>query len=76
MEKLLKDFNIPAKNPSEEAQRKWRSAVTIVRNRQRRFRMVADLAKRSQAREKILKTQVCFITCHSVWFLRKHDKGK
>uniref|UniRef100_A0A5B7AEI8 Calcium-transporting ATPase n=1 Tax=Davidia involucrata TaxID=16924 RepID=A0A5B7AEI8_DAVIN len=57
MEKLLKDFDIPAKNPSEEAQRRWRSAVTVVRNRRRRFRMVVDLAKRSETRNKILKTQ-------------------
>ncbi|KAI8562324.1 hypothetical protein RHMOL_Rhmol03G0028100 [Rhododendron molle] len=57
MDSLLKDFDIPAKNPSEEAQRRWRSAVSVVRNRRRRFRMVADLVKRSAARTKILKTQ-------------------
>ncbi|KAH7855495.1 hypothetical protein Vadar_025549 [Vaccinium darrowii] len=57
MENMLKDFDISAKNPSEEAQRRWRSAVAVVRNRRRRFRMVADLAKRSAARTKILKTQ-------------------
>ncbi|KAA8518127.1 hypothetical protein F0562_015601 [Nyssa sinensis] len=57
MEKLLKDFDIPAKNQSEEAQKRWRSAVTIVRNRRRSFRMVADLDKRSELRKKILKTQ-------------------
>ncbi|KAI7990930.1 Calcium-transporting ATPase 4, plasma membrane-type [Camellia lanceoleosa] len=58
MEKMLrKDFDIPGKHPSEEAQRRWRSAVTIFRNRRRRFRMVADLAKRTQARTKILKAQ-------------------
>ncbi|KAA8517150.1 hypothetical protein F0562_017443 [Nyssa sinensis] len=57
METLLKDFNVPGKNASEEAQRRWRSAVRIVRNRRRRFRMIADLNKRSEARNKILKTQ-------------------
>ncbi|KAA8517155.1 hypothetical protein F0562_017448 [Nyssa sinensis] len=57
MENLLKDFELQAKNPSEEALRRWRSAVKIVRNRRRRFRMVADLAKRSEARNKILRIQ-------------------
>lgn len=52
MEKLLKDFDVEPKNPSVEAQRRWRSAVTIVKNRRRRFRMVADLAKRSEAEKK------------------------
>ncbi|PSS15687.1 Calcium-transporting ATPase [Actinidia chinensis var. chinensis] len=56
MENLLKDFNISSK-PSEEAQRRWRTAVTVVKNRRRRFRLVVDLAKRSEARNKILKTQ-------------------
>ncbi|XAR68483.1 Calcium-transporting ATPase [Bertholletia excelsa] len=57
MEKYLKDFDFPAKHPSEDVQRRWRSAVTIVRNRRRRFRMVADLVKRSEAKHKILKAQ-------------------
>ncbi|XP_030525872.1 putative calcium-transporting ATPase 11, plasma membrane-type isoform X1 [Rhodamnia argentea] len=52
MEKLLKDFDVDPKNPSVEAQRRWRAAVTIVKNRRRRFRMVADLAKRSEAEKK------------------------
>ncbi|GAB4851634.1 Alpha carbonic anhydrase 4 [Ancistrocladus abbreviatus] len=52
MEGLLKDFDVPAKNSSEEALRRWRKAVTIVRNRRRRFRMIADLDKRSQAETK------------------------
>ncbi|PKU64887.1 probable calcium-transporting ATPase 9, plasma membrane-type [Dendrobium catenatum] len=51
MEKFLKEnFDLPAKNPSEEVLRRWRSAVgAIVLNRKRRFRMVADLDKRSEA---------------------------
>ncbi|PKI42843.1 hypothetical protein CRG98_036641, partial [Punica granatum] len=52
MENLLKEFNVDHKNPSEEALRRWRNAVTIVKNRRRRFRMVADLAKRSEAERK------------------------
>ncbi|KAI6673784.1 hypothetical protein NL676_001690 [Syzygium grande] len=52
MERLLKDFDVEPKNPSEEAQKRWRSAVAIVKNRRRRFRMVADLAKRSEAERK------------------------
>ncbi|XP_037410470.1 calcium-transporting ATPase 1, plasma membrane-type-like isoform X4 [Triticum dicoccoides] len=47
---FLKTFDVPAKNPSEDAQRRWREAVgTLVKNRRRRFRMVPDLDKRSQA---------------------------
>ncbi|KAH7679360.1 P-type ATPase protein [Dioscorea alata] len=46
---LKKNFDFPPKNPSEEAQRRWRSAVgKIVKNRRRRFRMIPDLDKRSQ----------------------------
>jgi len=45
---LKEHFEVPAKNPSEEAQRRWRSAVGLVKNRRRRFRMVPDLDRRSQ----------------------------
>ncbi|XP_062203119.1 probable calcium-transporting ATPase 8, plasma membrane-type [Phragmites australis] len=46
---LQEQFDLPSKNPSEEAQRRWRSAVgTIVKNRRRRFRMVPDLDRRSR----------------------------
>ncbi|KAK6945261.1 LOW QUALITY PROTEIN: Cation-transporting P-type ATPase, C-terminal [Dillenia turbinata] len=49
MERYLKDnFEVPSKNSSTEALGRWRSAVTIVKNRRRRFRMVADLNKRNQ----------------------------
>ncbi|KAL5222196.1 hypothetical protein ABZP36_026909 [Zizania latifolia] len=55
---FLKSFEVPAKNPSEEAQRRWREAVgTLVKNRRRRFRMVPDLDKRSQAEIERRKTQ-------------------
>lgn len=48
---LLKDFELEPKNRSVEALRRWRSAVTLVKNRRRRFRMVADLEKRSEAEQ-------------------------
>ncbi|XP_006421285.2 putative calcium-transporting ATPase 11, plasma membrane-type [Citrus clementina] len=59
MDKFLnwKDFDVEHKNPSEEALRRWRSAVSIVKNRRRRFRMVADLVKRSEGEKKKLKIQ-------------------
>ncbi|XP_020211610.1 putative calcium-transporting ATPase 11, plasma membrane-type [Cajanus cajan] len=49
--RLLKDFELHHKNPSLEALRRWRSAVALVKNRRRRFRMVADLDKRSEAEQ-------------------------
>ncbi|KAF2289367.1 hypothetical protein GH714_035430 [Hevea brasiliensis] len=52
MESLLKDFEVEHKNPSEEALRRWRNAVSIVKNPRRRFRHVADLVKRSVAEKK------------------------
>ncbi|KAK7318747.1 hypothetical protein RJT34_03454 [Clitoria ternatea] len=51
MESLLKDFELQHKNPSIKALRRWRSAVTLVINHRRCFRMVADLDKRSQAEQ-------------------------
>lgn len=55
---LLKDFEIDAKNPSEETQRKWRRAVSLVRNRRRRFRHVPDLNKRAEVQFKVRQAQV------------------
>lgn len=54
---LRKNFAVEPKRPSEEALRRWRSAVALVKNRSRRFRMVADLAKRAEAdrRRKIIQ---------------------
>ncbi|KAJ1274113.1 hypothetical protein BS78_05G037800 [Paspalum vaginatum] len=50
---LREHFDLPPKNPSEEAQRRWRDAVgAIVKNRRRRFRHVADLESRSQNEHK------------------------
>ncbi|KAK9181159.1 hypothetical protein WN944_024296 [Citrus x changshan-huyou] len=60
-----KDFDVEHKNPSEQALRRWRSAVSIVKNRRRRFRMVADLVKRSEAEKKKLKIQ---LVCRSFLF--------
>ncbi|GKU92237.1 hypothetical protein SLEP1_g5994 [Rubroshorea leprosula] len=54
---LRKNFDVQPKRPSEEALRKWRSAVSIVKNPRRRFRMVADLAKRAEAQRKRQKLQ-------------------
>ncbi|KAM0978410.1 hypothetical protein FF1_014391 [Malus domestica] len=58
MEKYLKDFELENKNPSEETIRRWRNAVALVKNPRRRFRFVADLAKRSEAEKKKLQIQV------------------
>jgi P-type Ca2+ transporter type 2C len=56
---LQEHFDVPAKNPSEEAQRRWRSAVgTIIKNRRRRFRMVPDLDRRQQDEETRRSIQV------------------
>ncbi|GKV06256.1 hypothetical protein SLEP1_g18156 [Rubroshorea leprosula] len=49
---LRRNFDVQHKRPSEEALLKWRSAVSIVKNPRRRFRMVADLAKRAEAQRK------------------------
>lgn len=49
MERLLEDFSLEAKNPSVEAMNRWRSAVSVVKNPRRRFRMVSDLPNRAQA---------------------------
>ncbi|VFQ91157.1 unnamed protein product [Cuscuta campestris] len=57
MESLLQDFDLPPKHPSEEAQRRWRNAVTLVRNRRRRFRYTPNLEKRSEAKELMEKTK-------------------
>ncbi|KAL5224274.1 hypothetical protein ABZP36_010913 [Zizania latifolia] len=55
---LERNFAVPPKNPSEEAQRLWREAVgTIVKNRRRRFRMVPDLDRRSEDKAKVRSAQ-------------------
>ncbi|XP_024968049.1 calcium-transporting ATPase 4, plasma membrane-type-like [Cynara cardunculus var. scolymus] len=55
MNDYLKDFDVPAKHPSEAALRKWRDAVSLVKNRHRRFRHVADLEKRSIHQNRLRK---------------------
>ncbi|KAI4333057.1 hypothetical protein L6164_017911 [Bauhinia variegata] len=58
MEQYLREnFDVQHKRPSEEALRRWRSAVSVVKNPRRRFRMVADLAKRAEAERKRRKLQ-------------------
>ncbi|CAL9236485.1 unnamed protein product [Arabidopsis halleri] len=60
MSNLLRDFEVEAKNPSLEARQRWRSSVSIVKNRTRRFRNIRDLdkladyeTKKHQIQEKI-----------------------
>lgn len=58
MEKYLREnFDVDHKRPSEEALKRWRSAVWLVKNPRRRFRMVADLAKRAKVERKRQKIQ-------------------
>ena len=78
MDKFLnwKDFDVESKNPSLEAQKRWRSAASLVKNPRRRFRHVADLAKRSELAKKKQKIQVCIgflslfylANCCIIWF--------
>ncbi|XP_050382538.1 putative calcium-transporting ATPase 11, plasma membrane-type [Argentina anserina] len=50
---LQQDFDVKTKHFSPEASSKWRRAVgLVVKNRARRFRHVADLAKRQEAERK------------------------
>ncbi|KAL2501773.1 putative calcium-transporting ATPase 11 [Forsythia ovata] len=56
MEKLIpKEFDLPHKGRSDEAIMRWRRAVGLVKNSRRRFRYAADLEKRSEAKEQMLK---------------------
>ncbi|CAI9782811.1 unnamed protein product [Fraxinus pennsylvanica] len=56
MEKLIpKEFDLSNKDRSDEALMRWRKAVGLVKNRRRRFRYSADLGKRSEAKEQMLK---------------------
>lgn len=68
---LKKNFDVEAKNPSEEALRRWRDSVRVVKNPRRRFRMVADLAKRAEAETKRKKIQVllCIVIFMFMYFL-------
>ncbi|XP_022882853.1 putative calcium-transporting ATPase 11, plasma membrane-type isoform X2 [Olea europaea var. sylvestris] len=66
MEKLIpKEFDLSNKDRSDEALMRWRKAVGLVKNRRRRFRYAADLAKRSEAKAQMLKIRerlrVCFL---------------
>nr|XP_043622055.1 calcium-transporting ATPase 4, plasma membrane-type [Erigeron canadensis] len=55
MKDYMKDFDVPAKHPSEAALQRWRDAVSVVKNPRRRFRHVADLAKRSIHQNRLTK---------------------
>ncbi|KAK9217232.1 hypothetical protein WN943_005857 [Citrus x changshan-huyou] len=68
--------SVQPKNPSEEALRRWRSAVGIVKNRRRRFRMVADLVKRSEAEKAKLKIQEKIRVAILVQIAALHYTGK
>ncbi|XP_027069345.1 calcium-transporting ATPase 1, plasma membrane-type [Coffea arabica] len=65
MEKLLKEFNVPAKHGSEEELSLWRKLVMPVKNPRRRFRYVANLDKRSAVLEQKAKIgeklQACLV---------------
>ena len=59
MENLLReDFEIPAKNASEEALKKWRSAAWVMKNPTRRHRYIANLERRQKDAEKLKVFQV------------------
>ncbi|KAK9075890.1 hypothetical protein SSX86_004219 [Deinandra increscens subsp. villosa] len=77
MEGYLKDFDVPAKHPSEAALKKWRGAVSLVRNHRRRFRHVADLEKRFVHQNRLSKIKedlrVTFIAMRAA--LRFMDAG-
>ncbi|KAL8167825.1 hypothetical protein V2J09_009324 [Rumex salicifolius] len=78
MDELLKDFEIPPKNSSEEAMRRWRKAAWLVLNPARRFRNVPNLDKRSQAESKKRsiqeKVRVAFIVHRAA--IRFSDAGR
>ncbi|KAK1408504.1 hypothetical protein QVD17_40338 [Tagetes erecta] len=77
MNDYLKDFDVPAKRPSEAALKKWRDAVSLVKNHRRRFRHVADLEKRSIHQNRLTKIKedlrVTFIAMRAA--LRFMDAG-
>ncbi|BFG38038.1 hypothetical protein CerSpe_243120 [Prunus speciosa] len=66
MERYLKDFEVESKNPSEETIQRWRKAVVLVKNPRRRFRFVADLAKRNEAEKKKRQIQEKIRVAHYV----------
>nr|CAB3463002.1 unnamed protein product [Digitaria exilis] len=72
LEKNLQDnFDLPPKHPSDEALRRWRSAVSFVKNRRRRFRMVADLDSRSQNERKRRSLQENFRNLRVAFFVHQ-----
>ncbi|KAG9133742.1 hypothetical protein Leryth_018444 [Lithospermum erythrorhizon] len=67
MFKISPDFDVPVKGGSPEVLGKWRDAVGVVLNPSRRFRHVANLAKRSEAekhrRRLREKTRIQVLAC-------------
>ncbi|XP_024981347.1 calcium-transporting ATPase 4, plasma membrane-type-like isoform X1 [Cynara cardunculus var. scolymus] len=74
---LGEEFNLTGKNPSDEALKRWRKAVTLVKNHSRRFRHVADLDKRSIHQDRFTKIKenlrVTFLTVRAA--MRFMDAG-
>ncbi|OMO62104.1 Cation-transporting P-type ATPase [Corchorus capsularis] len=75
---LRKNFAVEHKRPSEEALRRWRCAVSVVKNPRRRFRMVADLAKRAEAdhKRRTLQEKLRVALCVQKAALHFIDAGK
>lgn len=46
---LNENFDLKAKNSSDEALQRWRNLCWVVKNKKRRFRFTANLDKRSEA---------------------------
>ncbi|KAL3534395.1 hypothetical protein ACH5RR_002856 [Cinchona calisaya] len=85
MKNLLesKDFEVPAKHRSEEAQKNWRKLVTLVRNKRRRFRYGPNFEKRTQAmeqmekiRDKIRISLVAYMAALKFIHAGEHGKNK
>ncbi|GAB2295561.1 Alpha carbonic anhydrase 4 [Dionaea muscipula] len=74
LEGLLTKFELPAKNSSDESLQSWRDAVSLVKNHRRRFRMVADLDKRSEKRSIQEKIRVALVVHKAA--IRFSDAGK
>lgn len=63
------EFDLHHKERSDEALKKWRTAVgAVVKNRRRRFRYAAHLEKRSEAKEQLkrVSVRIFVVSSHSV----------
>lgn len=68
MSNLLRDFEVEAKNTSLEARQRWRSSVSIVKNRARRFRNIPDLDKQAENETKRHQIQVLSLSLFLIPF--------